>query len=658
MLRVAPDLVRLQSYRSVYGYVSSFIQDEFLRRCFSFHPLLVGGNPFQTSSIYALIHYLEREWGVHYAVGGTGSLVDALGRLAEELGVRVHLNAPVAEIEVSDRRTTGLRLADGTRVPGQAVISNADMANTYRRLIPSHHRRIQTDRRIEAMRHSMSLFVIYFGTRRRYLDTPLQHHNILLGERYRGLLEDIFERKVLAEDFSLYLHMPTRTDPSLAPPGGEFFYVLSPVPNLSSGTDWATVGEAYKNTLLEHLEQNFLPDLRANLAAEHWIDPPHFEGTLRSYLGSAFSVEPVLTQSAWFRPHNRSEDFDNLYLVGAGTHPGAGLPGVLSSAKIAADLIGPAHPAAARGAPLAPAASVPVQEDAPPPAESEVDAYIQTHSKTFALATALLPASRRRAIRALYAFCRLTDDLVDAAGATEADIANWRKQVALPADQQAWAPLAAWDRVRREYGVDRRFEQELIDGVRLDLHPRHYQTWEELERYCYLVASTVGLMSIPILGLRPGATLEQAGPYAIRLGIALQLTNILRDVGEDAARRRVYLPLEDLHRFDLTPQDILDGVRDSRFRALMRFEITRARELYRSALPGTALLSPAARPAVGAAALLYRAILDEIVLLDFRVHTRRAHTSTWKKLTMLPGILWQVLRLSPPSSKNLSGQGA
>jgi phytoene desaturase len=343
MLRVAPDLIRLQSYKTVYQYVSQFVEDDFLRRCFSFHPLLVGGNPFQTTSIYALIHYLEREWGVHYVMGGTGALVEAMGRLARDLGVRIHLNAPVEEIQVNGRGVRGLRLADGTTIQGEAVISNGDMANTYRQLLPPQHRRRFTDRRIENMRHSMSLFVLYFGTNRRYPDAPLAHHNILLGERYRGLLEDIFDRKVLADDFSLYLHMPTRTDPSLAPPGGETFYVLSPVPNQASGIDWARMGPIYRDRLLEHLEQHFLPGLRASIVAEHWIDPTHFETTLRSFRGSAFSIEPIFTQSAWFRPHNRSEEFDNLYLVGAGTHPGAGLPGVLSSAKIAADLIASAN---------------------------------------------------------------------------------------------------------------------------------------------------------------------------------------------------------------------------------------------------------------------------------------------------------------------------
>ncbi len=341
MLKVAPDLVRLQSYLSVYQYVSRFIQNDFLRQVFSFHPLLIGGNPFDSSSIYAMIHYLEREWGVYFALGGTGALVTALVRLFEELGGTLVLNAEVDQILVDERRrqVRGVRLKDGTILPADIVVSNADVAFTYRYLIPEAHRRKYTNRRLERMRYSMSLFVIYFGTRRRYLDSRLAHHNIILGPRYKGLLDDIFKHKVLAEDFSLYLHMPTITDPSLAPEGHEAFYVLSPVPHLGGNVNWEETAEPYKNHILEFLEDNYLPGLRENLVVEHYIDPLHFRDVLNSYLGSAFSVEPILTQSAWFRPHNQSEEFSNLYFVGAGTHPGAGLPGVVSSAKVVEKLI-------------------------------------------------------------------------------------------------------------------------------------------------------------------------------------------------------------------------------------------------------------------------------------------------------------------------------
>ncbi|MCB9430394.1 MAG: phytoene desaturase [Ardenticatenaceae bacterium] len=341
MVKIIPDLLRLQSHKTVYNYAAQFIEDDFLRRCFSFHPLLVGGNPFDTTSIYAMIHYLEREWGVYYAMGGTGALVQALVRLIEELNGRFHYNTSVSEILIENRRAVGIRLGDGTIHRADHVISNADVAFTYKNLIAPQHRSLRnSDFRYDKLtRYSMSLFVIYFGTKRRYNTGKLAHHNIILGERYRGLLKDIFKNKVLSDDFSLYLHMPTLTDPSMAPDGHEAFYVLSPVPHLGGDIDWTTAAKPYRDAIMQFLEDNYLPDLQENIVAEHTIDPLHFQNTLNSQMGSAFSVEPILTQSAWFRPHNRSEDVDNLYFVGAGTHPGAGLPGVLSSSKIAEDLI-------------------------------------------------------------------------------------------------------------------------------------------------------------------------------------------------------------------------------------------------------------------------------------------------------------------------------
>ncbi|HEX9036689.1 MAG TPA: phytoene desaturase family protein [Ktedonobacterales bacterium] len=359
MLAVAPDLIRLQSYKSVYRYVSQFIQDDFLRQCFSFHPLLIGGNPFDAPSLYAMIHYLERQWGVHYAMGGTGALVAGMGRLLESLGGQIHLDSPVAEILAAKRRVTGIRLGSGETFAADAIVSNADVAYTYRNLIPPVYRRRNTNRRFERMNYGMSLFVIYFGANRRYTDTPLAHHNILLGGRYEGLLRDIFESKKLASDFSLYLHMPSLTDPTVAPAGSEAFYVLAPVPHLGGDVDWGRAAAPYRDAIMGFLEERYLPDLSRHLVAEHVIDPRYFERELNSYLGAAFSFQPTLTQSAWFRPHNRSEDFENLYFVGAGVHPGAGLPGVLSSAIIADSLIGGA-PEGAR--PSRPAAELATEE--------------------------------------------------------------------------------------------------------------------------------------------------------------------------------------------------------------------------------------------------------------------------------------------------------
>ncbi len=341
MLKVAPDLIKMQSYLSVYQYASQFVKDDFLRRVFSFHPLLIGGNPFDSPSIYAMIHYLERQWGVWYAMGGTGAIVDAMLRLFTEMDGKITLNAEVAHIDIdpATRRAVGVVMQDGTRHKADAVVCNGEVAHAYKYLVPAEYRRKNTDRRIDRTKYSMSLFVIYFGTKRRYTDSALAHHNIILGERYQGLLNDIFNKQQLADDFSLYLHMPTITDPSLAPKGHESFYVLSPIPHLDSGTDWKKTAKPYRDAIMSFLEENYLPDLQQNIVAEHYIDPLHFRDTLNSYKGSAFSVQPVLTQSAWFRPHNRSEDIERLYFVGAGTHPGAGLPGVLSSSIIAENLV-------------------------------------------------------------------------------------------------------------------------------------------------------------------------------------------------------------------------------------------------------------------------------------------------------------------------------
>jgi phytoene desaturase len=344
MIKVVPDLVRLQSYKSVYDYVAQYVQDDFLRRCFSFHPLLIGGNPLDAASLYVLIHYLEREWGIHYAIGGTASIVNGMGKLFTELGGKIRLSTSVEEIlvEPGGKRVTGVRLDDGTTIQADSVVSNADVAWTYLNLIPAQYRKKNNDQRIKNLKYSMSLFVIYFGTKKRYNDSKLAHHNIILSERYQGLLRDIFKQDFLPADFSLYLHMPTLTDPSMAPEGQEAFYVLSPVPHLGADIDWTVTAKPYRDAIMNFLEENYLPDLQANIVAEHYIDPLHFQNDLNSYLGSAFSVQPTLLQSAWFRPHNRSEDFENLYFVGAGTHPGAGLPGVLSSSKIVDGLIGAA----------------------------------------------------------------------------------------------------------------------------------------------------------------------------------------------------------------------------------------------------------------------------------------------------------------------------
>ena len=339
MARILPDLARLRADRTVADFVNGYIEDPRLRQVFSFHPLLVGGNPFQTTSIYALIHTLEQKWGVWFARGGTGALVSALTKLFEDIGGRIRYSSEVAAISIdASGRARSVALADGTSISADAVVANSEVARTYMDLVPARNRKRNSNARLEKMQYSMSLFVLYFGTNRRYDD--IAHHEILMGPRYRELLEDVFKKKILARDFSLYLHRPTATDRSLAPAGSDAWYVLSPVPHLGGKIDWAETASSYRDSIVAYLEDRYLPGLSSSITTERQIDPRYFRDTLNSHLGSAFSVEPILTQSAWFRPHNRSEDVPNLYVTGAGTHPGAGLPGVLSSGKIVADMIG------------------------------------------------------------------------------------------------------------------------------------------------------------------------------------------------------------------------------------------------------------------------------------------------------------------------------
>ncbi len=337
MAKALPGFVRHRADRSVHGLVRRYIQDPRLRIAFSFHPLFIGGNPFRVTSMYALVSYLERRFGVHFAMGGTHKLVEGLVGLIEGQGNSVHCNTEVARIDVADGRATGVTLASGERIAADVVVSNADSAWTYTKLLPPGASRRWTPQKIAKAKFSMSLFVWYFGTNRQYPN--VDHHTILLGPRYRELLADIFDRKVLADDFSLYIHRPTATDPSMAPPGCDTFYALSPVPHLEADVDWTTMAEPYRRKMEAALSASLMPGLREAVVSSKIITPIDFRDRLSSVHGAAFGLEPTLLQSAWFRPHNVCEDIENLYLVGAGTHPGAGVPGVISSARILDQLV-------------------------------------------------------------------------------------------------------------------------------------------------------------------------------------------------------------------------------------------------------------------------------------------------------------------------------
>jgi phytoene desaturase len=330
MLRVAPQLAMLRADRSVYSTVAKFVKDEHIREALSFHSLLVGGNPFETSSIYTLIHHLEREWGVWFPRGGTGALVQSLCKLFGELGGELRSSSPVNSIRLDGKTHVVTTEAGEDRF--DFVVSNADIHHTYSKLYAGNAVAAKRTKKLERMDWSMSLYVLYFGTDKTY-EGDLAHHTVVFGPRYKGLLSDIFHGKTLPEDLSLYLHAPHVTDPSLAPPGCGSFYVLSPVPHLGNAPiDWDTVGPQYGDRILAALERQ-LPGLRDHVVVRRELTPLGFERDLRAYQGNAFSVAPQLTQSAYFRPHNKDSKIPGLYVVGAGTHPGAGVPGVINGAK-------------------------------------------------------------------------------------------------------------------------------------------------------------------------------------------------------------------------------------------------------------------------------------------------------------------------------------
>ncbi len=348
MVGQMPNLLRLGARRSVWSLVAQHLKDPHLRQAFSIQPLLVGGNPFSTTSIYGLIHYLEREWGIQFAIGGTGAIVAALERLMRETGIAVRLKTTVSNILVENGTATGVRLDTGENLRADIVVSNADAAHLYSDLLPKAEQTLAARAKMRMARYSMSLFVLFFGTARQYPN--IAHHTIWLGRRYKALLHDIFSRKVLADDFSLYLHRPTATDPSFAPPGHDSFYVLAPVPNLQGQVDWSHMGPVLRNRIVAALDQTLLPGLKHSIREDFFMTPEDFRTDYLSVHGAGFSIAPHLTQSAWFRFHNKAEGPRNLYLVGAGTHPGAGLPGVLCSAKVLDRLIPHADAATAPNA--------------------------------------------------------------------------------------------------------------------------------------------------------------------------------------------------------------------------------------------------------------------------------------------------------------------
>ena len=333
MIKQIPSLLKLKSYKSVYGLVSNYISNEKLRRVFSMHPLLVGGNPFTTTSIYTLILFLEKKWGIHYSMGGTGSVVKALEKLMEEENIRIIKDAEVTEIISKNKDVKAVKINNSKIIDCDYIVCNSDPPNVYKNLIKSKDNyNFLFKQKMKRMDYSMGLFVYYFGSKKQYKNVA--HHTIYFGKSYEEHLEKIFEKKVLSEDISYYLHRPSATDPNMSPNGQDAFYVLVPVPNNLSNINWSNEGEKFKDLILDKMDKSVLPGIKENVVSDFYLTPDYFEKDLATLHGSGFSIQPKFSQSAYFRFHNQSEVFDNLFFVGAGTHPGAGMPGVISSAKV------------------------------------------------------------------------------------------------------------------------------------------------------------------------------------------------------------------------------------------------------------------------------------------------------------------------------------
>ncbi|MEM1176712.1 MAG: phytoene desaturase family protein [Acidobacteriota bacterium] len=648
MMKLAPALARLRSDRSVYRQTARYIKHPLLRQALSFHPLLVGGNPFTTTSIYSLIHYLERTGGVHFAMGGTAALVDGLVRLFEDQGGTIRYDATVDEILAEGAtggrrraRAKGIRLADGEVVEADVVVANADAPFVYKNLVAPEHRGKWNDRRILGRKYSMGLFVLYFGATRQY--DELAHHEILLGPRYRGLINDIFERKVLADDMSLYLHAPTRTDASLAPEGCESMYALVPVPNLEAGIDWSDAGPRLRDRLVEHLSQTVCPGLDSAITEDFYVTPEHFKNRLLSVNGAGFSIQPVLTQSAYFRFHNRSEELRDLYLVGAGTHPGAGVPGVLCSAKVLDRLLDEREDAGRRPAvtvpdvgarqpealDLRPAARADLGSDAPDFFAAPAAALMAKRAKTFNFAARLLPRATRDQVATLYRFCRVVDDLADDLP-DPGESRAWLNRVYLDLERghSELTPISDFLDLAERRNIPRELALELVRGLRSDLGRVRCGSVDELVRYCYQVASTVGVMMCKVLG----AASPQAPLYAVDLGIAMQLTNIARDVAEDLEHDRIYLPAA-----WVDGETVRRGVGgDARAAATVYKTVERlldlAHDYYRSADSGIELLPAGAQWSILTAGRSYEAIGHRIRGLGPGYWQGRVFTGTGRKV--------------------------
>lgn len=604
MIRQVPPLIALKSYLSVYSLVGKFLKDDRLRRAFSIHPLLVGGNPMQTTSIYCLIHYLERKWGVWFPKGGTGELVRALVKLSEEVGIKFELNRQVNKVLVEHGRASGIEFSNGEKRQSQIVVFDADPPKVYRKLIDSTHRKKWTDSKLDNLSYSMGLFVWYFGTSKEYPN--VQHHTIIMGETFKELLAEIYDKKILSDDLSLYLHRPAATDASMAPEGGDAFYVLAPVPNKKAKVDWNDAGEKIRKQVQEQLQNTLLPGLEDCLDVSFFVTPDDFEDKFNTLWGSGFSIAPLFTQSAWFRFHNKSEELENLYFCGAGTHPGAGLPGVVSSAKVVEKLVPPSR-----------------MDN-----EDEFQRLFRSKSRTFSLASILLPNHRAEAIFRLYYVCRTLDDWAD-----EGHEEKLRGAMECWMDNKPHRLLDHYRFLQARWGLDSLPMTELMTAMINEQDGVIMRNETELLQYCHGVAGTIGLMTCPIFGV----TDEVALQHADDLGIAMQLTNICRDVFEDAGNNRIYLPV-DHFKSPPSPSDILQTNSNQCMNEIIGVKnkiLEEADRRYASAEKGITYLPWRMRIVVRWASRMYREI-GELIKDDPKLyHEKRAIVSGWKKLGIL-----------------------
>ena len=613
MLLQVPALVALKSYLSVYALVGKFLKEDRLRRAFCIHPLLVGGNPMKTTSIYCLIHYLERKWGVWFPKGGTGALVRAMLKLMKEVGISLELNQKVAQILVTDKKTTGIRLENGQEISADLVVFDADPPKVYRDLIDSKHRSKWTDKKIKKLSFSMGLFVWYFGTNKTYPD--VDHHTIIMGRAFKDLLEDIYERKILSSDLSLYLHRPSATDPDMAPERGDAFYVLAPVPNKLSKIDWEKAGEKIRQQIQDQLEKTVLPKLSESLEVSKFVTPDDFEERFNTLWGSGFSIAPIFRQSAWFRFHNRSEEIENLYFCGAGTHPGAGVPGVLSSAKVVEKLVPPSRVGV----------------------EYKFKNLFRQKSRTFSLASLLLPKEKSDAIDRLYYVCRTLDDWADDGYAEKLNQAMdcWL-------NHRPHHLLDHYRFLQARWGLSSLPLTELMQAMIKEQIGVKIASESDLIEYCHAVAGTIGLMICPIFGVTEPDALNHAND----LGIAMQLTNICRDVHEDAEKGRIYLP-SNLFKNTPTISNLLSKNSNwlEETNKVKKYLLNLADQRYASGEKGIQYLPFRMRIVVRWASRMYRDI-GQVIRKDPNIyHHSRAVVKSHKKWAFLLPSLYRAFNL-------------